>query len=264
MKNDYDDDNNYKAYKQLGFEFFQEALDAAGDDSDKRFQIMDKMIPVISAFAEMMAMAYEDAEYIKETFPHFDGDEFLYLLGKLLLQEYIEIDDMDFVENGSSVSKDIADRLGIDFLSEEDREQGFNIDIYTFKNEEDMKNFLNNLAKGEATMSDLDNANLKKQYSADEVSKIAQELPEGENLINYLLKKSKETEKADNEMIKGAIKHIADIKKEQLRLSDGLNEKLQPILGEELYTDEEKELIDEVNHEVAEDFLRKLFGSDKK
>ena len=63
-------------------------------------------------------------------------------------------------------------------------------------------------------------------------------------------------------MIKGAIKHIVDIKKEQLKVSDGLDYKLDNLFGKDQYTEEQRELVDEVNEDVVESFLLNLFKDD--
>ena len=254
--------DNYDAYKQLGFEFFQKALEAAGADTDIRFQIMDKAIPVVSAFAEMMIMAYDDLEFMKETFPNFDSDEFIYLLGKLLLQEYIDIADLDFAESGDSLTKSIMNSLGFGYTDEDTLDDNFDLKIYTFDSEEEREKFLNTLSSGNATIDDLNNENLNKSFSKDELLDMAKNVPEGETFLSHLLKKAKQTEKADNEMIKGAIKHIVDIKKEQLKVSDGLDYKLDNLFGRDQYTEEQRELVDEVNEDIAESFLLNLFKDD--
>ena len=152
--------------------------------------------------------------------------------------------------------------LGFGYTDEDTLDDNFDLKIYTFDSEEEREKFLNTLSSGNATIDDLNNENLKKIFSKDELLDMAKNVPEGENLLSHLLKKAKQTEKADNEMIKGAIKHIVDIKKEQLKVSDGLDYKLDNLFGRDQYTEEQRELVDEVNEDVVESFLLNLFKDD--
>ena len=152
--------------------------------------------------------------------------------------------------------------LGFGYTDEDTLDDNFDLKIYTFDSEEEREKFLNTLSSGNATIDDLNNENLKKIFSKDELLDMAKNVPEGENLLSHLLKKAKQTEKADNEMIKGAIKYIVDIKKEQLKVSDGLDYKLDNLFGRDQYTEEQRELVDEVNEDVVESFLLNLFKDD--
>ena len=52
------------------------------------------------------------------------------------------------------------------------------------------------------------------------------------------------------------------MKKKQLKISDGLDYKLSNLFGKDQYTEEQRELVDEVHEDVAESFLLKLFKDD--
>ena len=52
------------------------------------------------------------------------------------------------------------------------------------------------------------------------------------------------------------------VKKKQLKISDGLDYKLSNLFGKDQYTEEQRELVDEVNEDIAESFLLNLFKDD--